>query len=100
MALPMLLQLVLLSSWSIGPGVSYGPRHWIPFLPWMAVAAMETIRSSRRIWQLVFASAAAFSIVISVLGALRYPQLYARSPWYLFTQPVTNVEMLKVPSRP
>jgi hypothetical protein len=100
MALPMLLQLILLSSWSIGPGISYGPRHWIPFLPWMAVAAVTTVRSSKLTWQLVFGVAAAFSIAISILGALRYPQLYARSPWYLFAQPAANVEMLRLPTKP
>jgi hypothetical protein len=84
MALPMLLQLTLLGSWSIGPGVSYGPRHWIPFLPWMAVAAIETVASSKWVWQVVFALVTTLSVAISVIGALRYPQLYTLSPWYLW----------------
>ena len=83
MRFPVSLHLALLSYWSIGPGACYGPRHWVPFLPWMAVAAVKVVHRSRIFWQIVFWMVTAVSIAISILGALRYPQLYSLSPWHL-----------------
>jgi hypothetical protein len=80
---PVSLHLALLSYWSVGPGACYGPRHWVPFLPWMAVAAVKVVVGSGKVWQMVFWLVTAVSLVISVLGALRYPQLYSLSPWHL-----------------
>ncbi len=46
MALPLVLFLVLLSCSGTGPGLCYGPRYWIPFLPWFALATIEDVKQS------------------------------------------------------
>ena len=46
MALPIALYLVLLVIDQLGPGFCYGPRYWIPFMPWLAIAAVESVIAS------------------------------------------------------
>ena len=84
MSIPMALQLLILSASNFGPAVCFGPRYWVPFLPWMAVAAVYTFRSSGWFWKGTFAVFAVVSLGFAIFGALRYPQMYAASPWYLW----------------
>jgi hypothetical protein len=84
MSLPMAMQLVLLTASDFGPNACFGPRYWVPFLPWMAVAAANTFRSTRWTWRMIFLPLLVTSGVFSIVGALRYPQMFALSPWYLF----------------
>ncbi len=65
-------------------GTCLGPRYWIPFLPWMAVAAAYTFRSTGWTWRTVFLALVIVSAAFSILGALRYPQMFSLSPWYLW----------------
>lgn len=87
MALPMAMQLLILSASNFGPSVSYGPRYWVPFLPWMAVAAIYTFRSLGWVWRTTFIVAVIVSVAISIVGALRYPQMFGVSLWYLWYRP-------------
>jgi hypothetical protein len=84
MSLPMAAQLVILTASNFGPEVCYGPRYWVPFLPWMAVAAVYTVRSSGWSWKVTFLVLLIVSAAFSIIGALRYPQMFALSPWYLW----------------
>lgn len=84
MSLPMAMQLVVLTASNFGPGTCYGPRYWVPFLPWMAVAAVHVVRSTGWGWKLIFLLLAIASIAISIAGALRYPQMLSLSPWFLW----------------
>ena len=84
MSFPMGLQLALLTGFSQPPGSCYGPRYWVPFLPWMSVAAVETLRTSGWVSRTAFAILALVSVAFSIVGALRYPQMFSKSPWYLW----------------
>jgi hypothetical protein len=84
MSLPMVMQLVILTASNFEVGACYGPRYWVPFLPWMAVAAVATFQKARWSWKLVFIALAIVSLVFSIWGALRYPQMFSMSPWYLW----------------
>ncbi len=84
MSLPIAMQLAILTASNFDVGACYGPRYWIPFLPWMAVAAVYTVRSSGWVWRSIFVAAAMVSLAISIAGALRYPQMFSLSPWFLW----------------
>ncbi|HTY57082.1 MAG TPA: hypothetical protein VMB26_17875 [Candidatus Binataceae bacterium] len=87
-AIPTVLYLILLSLDSKGPGSSYGPRYWVPFLPWFAIASVEGLRVIRRpspirsALLLGYVPAVAFSAAIALPGALQY--------WALFDRPVST----------
>ena len=84
MSFPMVLQLVVLTASNFGPGYCFGPRYWVPFLPWMAVAAAETLRTSGWVWRTTFAILAMLSMAFAIVGALRYWQILSQSPWFLW----------------
>ena len=84
MSVPTSLYLAVLSVLAFGPGRSYGPRFWVPLLPWMAVAAVETIRSTGWGWRIIFGLLAVIALAIAIPGALCYPQMLSVSPWYLW----------------
>jgi hypothetical protein len=76
--------MALLSLDSFGPGTCYGPRYWVPFLPWLAIASVEGLRSIRRPWPILYALLLSYvpgvvlGAAIAVPGALRYWQLFER----------------------
>ncbi len=84
MSLPMAMQLALLTASNFEVGTCLGPRYWVPFLPWMAVAAAYTVRSVGWSWKVVFVALAIVSVMISIVAALRYPQMFSLSPWFLW----------------
>ncbi len=86
MAVPTVLYLVLLSLDSHGPGTCYGPRYWVPFLPWLAIASIEGIRSIRYPWPIRYALLVSYlplailSAALAIPAALQYRQLFDHSP--------------------
>ncbi len=84
MSLPIAMQVVIVTASNFGSGACYGPRYWVPYLPWMAVAAVHFFRSTGRIWKVALLLLVAVSIPISIAGALRYPQMFSRPPWFLW----------------
>jgi hypothetical protein len=84
MSVPTSLYLAVLSSLEFSSGYCYGPRYWVPLLPWMAVAAVETIRSTGWGWRITLGLLAVIGVAIAIPGALRYPQMFSVSPWYLW----------------
>ena len=85
MSFPMGLQVATLALMAFGPGYCFGPRYWVPFLPWMSVAAVETVRSCGWVWRTIFAILALTSMAFAVVGALRYPDMMSLSPLHLWT---------------
>jgi len=73
LAIPVALFLLVLSCipavWA-GPGACYGPRYFVPFLPWMSLATVETARGTR--WMPLVVGLVVISAVIAIPGALRY----------------------------
>jgi len=74
--LAMVLYLVLLGVTPFGVGDCYGPRYWVPFLPWLALAAVEVVSKSHLSVRFAFAVALLLSLGIAIPGALRYMHLY------------------------
>jgi hypothetical protein len=63
------------------PGYCYGPRYWVPLLPWMAIAYARLFQGSAAWARWGLASVAVVGAVISLSGALRYPHLFLE-PFY------------------
>ncbi len=81
MMIPLGLFAVVVATVGFGPGFSYGPRYWVPFLPWMALAAAIAWSQGGRSTRTVLALFLLVGAVINVPGALRYPQVLSRPFW-------------------
>ena len=81
MALPLVLFLVLLSCSGTGPGLCYGPRYWVPFLPWFALATIEDTSRVRRPALIACGILVVVAALFAIPGALRYPDIFSRVPW-------------------
>ena len=79
----MAMQLLVLTASNFEVGSCRGPRYWVPFLPWMAVAAMYTVRATGWTWDR-FPGVGSRQCRALILGALRYPQMFSLSPWFLW----------------
>jgi hypothetical protein len=82
------LAINLIASSGFGPGFCYGPRYWVPFLPWLAVATMQGIQRAGLATRVVTAVLILLSVAIAVPGALCYPELFQRTPlqgWRMFS---------------
>ena len=67
-----------------GGGACYGPRYFVPFLPWLALVAVAAARQATR-WQAgVLGALAGISVVISAAGALRYRAMFDQPVAQLF----------------
>ncbi len=77
-ALPVFLYLLVLSSIGFGGGYCFGPRYWIAFLPWLALATVEALRTAGTYPRVVCAILIAFAIAMAIPDALRYPQLFRK----------------------
>ena len=94
MSLPIAMQLVILTASNFEVGACLGPRYWVPFLPWMAVAAVYTIRLTGWTWRIIFLALVIVSVGISIAAALRYPQMFSLSPWFLWHTGATASSLL------
>ena len=63
------------------PGYCYGPRYWVPMLPWLAIAFAGLLQKSAPWARWSLASVAVIAAVISLPGSLRYPHLFDQ-PFY------------------
>ncbi len=79
MAWPLILYLVLMAMTRFGPGYCYGPRYWVPFLPWLAVAAVQMLRTARRRTMVAGIVLIALGMAIAIPGTLQLPQMYSKS---------------------
>jgi hypothetical protein len=76
MAAPLFLYLLAVSSVGSGVGYSYGPRYWVAFMPWLALATVEAMRRAGRYQRAICAVLVLCGVAMAVPGALRYPQLF------------------------
>jgi hypothetical protein len=86
------LAINLIASSGFGPGFCYGPRYWVPFLPWLAVATVEGIKRAGFATRVVAAVLILVSMAIAVPGALCYPELFQTTPlqgWRMFSSSPT-----------
>jgi hypothetical protein len=87
MAVPLFLYLLAVSSVGSGVGYSYGPRYWVAFMPWLALATIEAMRRAGRYQRVICAILVLCGIAMAMPGALRYPQLFnmpALDAWRAF----------------
>jgi len=85
MAAPFAINLVVSSAF--GPGFCYGPRYWVPFLPWLAIATVQGMRKAGLMTRVVTSILVLTSVAIAVPGALCYPELFQKTPlqaWRMF----------------
>lgn len=61
-------------------GYAYGPRYWVPFLPWLAVLAVTGVRD-RSLARWLLAALAVLGAAMAIPGALQYHRLFSRGPW-------------------
>jgi hypothetical protein len=78
MALPLFLYLLTVSSVGYGAGYCYGPRFWIAFMPWLALATIAAMRQMGPYLRAVCVLALLCGVAMAIPGALRYPQLFGR----------------------
>lgn len=88
MSFPCGLYFLLLASLALlglnsgyAPGFCYGPRYWVPFLPWLAIAFAAQIAASGRGKRWSLAAVAMVAATISISGAIRYRHLFDK-PFY------------------
>jgi hypothetical protein len=59
-------------------GFCYGPRYFVPFIPWLALATVVAWRSASRRWRAAIGALAVAGAVIAFSGAVRYRDLFDR----------------------
>jgi hypothetical protein len=79
LVLPLIIYIALMSC--TGPGLCYGPRYWVPFLPWFALATVQIVERARRPAVLACAVLVLLSALIAIPGGLRYPEMFSKLPW-------------------
>src|SRR5258708_31239897 len=70
-------------------GDCYGPRYWVPYMPWLSIAF---VLGARRVWHIrpllirpVLVILVGFSLIISVTAAIVSPTVvpfWMKPPWY------------------
>ncbi|MEE9384307.1 MAG: hypothetical protein V3V08_12950 [Nannocystaceae bacterium] len=74
--------LLLLSSFAGGlAGVCFGPRHWVAFLPLLALLAARAIEVHGAWIRWTLAALAVVSVAFSLPAGLAYRQIWHRHPW-------------------
>jgi hypothetical protein len=59
-------------------GYAYGPRYFVPFFPWLALATVRAVREASRGWRAAIIALCVCGALIAIPGALRYRDLFAR----------------------
>jgi hypothetical protein len=89
---PLLLYLAVLSASKFTGGNCYGPRYWVPALPFLALLVID-VAKRRLISTVALAVLAAWGLYLTLPGALRYKLVWDQPPsvgWpaWTGTQPV------------
>lgn len=80
MAWPMMLYLFLLAITGFGPGACYGPRYWVPFLPWLAVATVQALRAAGSRGRVAGALLILLGMAIAIPAVVQLPKMYSMPP--------------------
>jgi hypothetical protein len=85
---PILLCLLAYSVIGWGPGFCYGPRYWIPVLPFMALLTIDFVVAGKEWRAWLVGVMAAVAMLIAIPGAIKYRLLYSKPPTAaLFVRP-------------
>jgi len=87
-AIPSALHLGILSLYGAVGASCYGPRYWIPFLPWFALAAAADLRRRGLGFRAAFVAAALFAAATSLASALQYESVWDEEPWHALVRMV------------
>jgi hypothetical protein len=63
------------------PGACYGPRFWIPLMPYLAIGAVAAANRIGRPARYALLVTAMIACAIAIPGALQYPVLFNEPPW-------------------
>lgn len=80
--LPCALHWVLLGTYGAMGATCYGPRYWIPFMPFFAVAAALALAGAGRAFRAGFAVLALAGLLLSVPGALLHKKAWDERPYF------------------
>jgi len=94
MAGPLAINLVATTAFA--PGFCYGPRYWVPFLPWLALATVLRLQRAGTAIQVVAGILILLSISIAIPGAICYPEIFTKTPleaWRMIASPPVSVSL-------
>jgi len=84
--IPVALHWVLLSSYGAMGQTCYGPRYWIPFIPWFAVCAAVAASEGGRWVRVALGVTGVATALLSIPAALQYLHVWDDSPYDGFLQ--------------
>ena len=58
----------------------YGPRYWIPFLPWLAIACAAQFQASNKLARSCIVILAVAGALVAIPGTILYPSVWDRPP--------------------
>jgi len=70
----------------LGGGVCYGPRYWVPFLPWFALACARHFLSASWRARGIIAVAISIGALFAISGALEYPTMFGKPAYLALTR--------------
>jgi hypothetical protein len=71
---------VLLIAYDSRGGACWGPRYWVPLLPWLAIAGVAAAERFGRAGKIALATLAVTSALIAIPGVLLYPSFWNQPP--------------------
>lgn len=94
--LPTLGTLILLALFYYLGGTCYGPRYWVPFLPWFAVAVAVSFHDMSGLMRktrsrLFFLGTALIGVAVAVPGYLFYEKLWDQPFYHPYSKAVSLI---------
>jgi hypothetical protein len=69
---------VLIAGDFLGGGFCYGPRYFIPLMPWLGIATVAAWRNAGRAGRVALVLCAGIALALAIPGAVRYRDLFDR----------------------